>query len=860
MSPKSPIRGIVTVDVHPRHGTPVIRRSPHQIDPSAIMPARAIPTPGRTTTGSDLDVIATAPPITITPSAAVAPTRFVIQEQSLEHYRVSAHVTLPEPDVEGFRTFKGRRYVDVPGGGIVQVVVDAQTGQYRARLPNELNASGPTLVRDAESRLWHAPKAFESITFPLSASRLQTFAIDLDFSTAEPGQDGLHRYNGKLYVVMAEQTYQALHDLDASSPATAVMRIVHPEDPVAADPANIYIGTRPGRSEPIVFDERHGWLGTLVGGAGGMRRTTKPTEAMRAADLIFELQTLDLEFDHAMATGEQLQARWRALKDTDGERDVLEQLERHHQWELSILEKTLNLHTEQKERIIAVRGRAAYRDKIIMLHKGRLLTYNQFMIANDSRKLLDGPIFGGPDSDHASVAEHLSSKLVLMRQRQVIADELANTWRLPQSELNDIAFEPMDLHDTVAFWVYAKSRLFVDTEAEVDVNNANARYLAFCFGEVTFAFRALDRIPVQARIPVLSDLLDQASAIRVSYEHLQLPPGAQHSRSRAEILEAIRTFEGTLDEHLNRFHREQENTSALPPHEQPIDFDFIPAQSKNQPAAAPRKMFRSKHHGVYKIRVGRPRRTAAGEDLIDVMNPHDPTKIVQTYERREGEWRRQIARQERNLTTLVTQAGQLQEQTEAHLNTAWSDERAKRNATSIVEFLTERADDLDDFARQIEQAPNPGASDTATLLQRLKRDSQRLLNESEAIRVRLYKDPAFLSVDRVAYLISHGHLSAVKTHTRLPLGKGNNKDFLDVYTLNDRQTGTTLWHAHFHYAEKHSPALSFTDKRGHLKTLEQSRLGTSSQRRDEQAGRAHVRIWREDIDSRTAQRIFDLAS
>jgi hypothetical protein len=92
------------------------------------------------------------------------------------------------------------------------------------------------------------------------------------------------------------------------------------------------------------------------------------------------------------------------------------------------------------------------------------------------------------------------------------------------------------------------------------------------------------------------------------------------------------------------------------------------------------------------------------------------------------------------------------------------------------------------------------------------------------------------------------------------LGKGNKKDFLDVYTLNDRQTDTPLWHAHFHYADKDSPAQNFTAKGGHLKTLQQSRLGTSSQRRDEQAGRAHVRIWREDIDLSTAQQIFQLAS
>jgi hypothetical protein len=75
-----------------------------------------------------------------------------------------------------------------------------------------------------------------------------------------------------------------------------------------------------------------------------------------------------------------------------------------------------------------------------------------------------------------------------------------NKWRLSSDDLKGTAYDPIDLHENVAFWVYAKSRLFVDADAPVDISNANARYLAFCFGEVTFAFRALKEIPQHARI------------------------------------------------------------------------------------------------------------------------------------------------------------------------------------------------------------------------------------------------------------------------------------------------------------------------------------------------------------------------
>ncbi|TMU79646.1 hypothetical protein FGA82_12705 [Pseudomonas fluorescens] len=91
-------------------------------------------------------------------------------------------------------------------------------------------------------------------------------------------------------------SYQVLHDIDASTPSTAVMRIVREQDPVAGDGTNTYIATRPGRSEPIIFDAREGWLGTEVGGAGGMFRSESGSPAhpgllQRLATAINQLRT-----------------------------------------------------------------------------------------------------------------------------------------------------------------------------------------------------------------------------------------------------------------------------------------------------------------------------------------------------------------------------------------------------------------------------------------------------------------------------------------------------------------------------------------------------------------------------------------
>lgn len=222
---------------------------------------------------SDADLEAITPALTVSAHPST-PAKYTPHAGALplEHYRVMANVGLPAVDADGLRIFKGRQYVDVAETGTVQVAQDADTGLFRARLPSESKPSGPVLLRDPDSGLWHQLEAFEPITFPLSASRLAAFRTPLVFNHVDPGHDGLHHFDGKLYALIDDHAYQVLHDPDASTPVAAVMRIVRSDDPVASDSANRYVASRPGRSEPVVFDAVQGWVGTTVAGAGGMRR------------------------------------------------------------------------------------------------------------------------------------------------------------------------------------------------------------------------------------------------------------------------------------------------------------------------------------------------------------------------------------------------------------------------------------------------------------------------------------------------------------------------------------------------------------------------------------------------------------
>jgi Leucine-rich repeat (LRR) protein len=283
---KSPSKGTDTgvPTVRPNPAAEVTPPRPDTPRANALEPTLTVDSPLRPnspTVPADLDAIRPALVVTAQPTDPPAEVVRAVT-QPLRHYRLTAASTLPEVDAEGLRTYKGRQYVDVADGGVVLVSKDPETGLYRARLPSESKPSGPALLRDPDSAKWHELEHFEPVTFALSATRLEPFRTTLDFSNSVADSDGLHRFNGKLYAVIDRHSYQVLHDLDASTPLTAVMRIVRPDDPVASDSQNIYVAMRSGRSESVILDPRNGWVAINIAGAGGMRRGDQETPVVQS--------------------------------------------------------------------------------------------------------------------------------------------------------------------------------------------------------------------------------------------------------------------------------------------------------------------------------------------------------------------------------------------------------------------------------------------------------------------------------------------------------------------------------------------------------------------------------------------------
>jgi hypothetical protein len=71
-------------------------------------------------------------------------------------YRLSSFSAglLPVPGQDGFRVQAHRYYADIQSGETVLVGFDVATGQYRAKLRNEQNASGPALLLNADGKTW----------------------------------------------------------------------------------------------------------------------------------------------------------------------------------------------------------------------------------------------------------------------------------------------------------------------------------------------------------------------------------------------------------------------------------------------------------------------------------------------------------------------------------------------------------------------------------------------------------------------------------------------------------------------------------------------------------------------------------
>lgn len=105
--------------------------------------------------GPDSIAVTPAIRVSVNPrSSAIDEFAMRAAKYSLADYWIPAPKIFGEADAQGIRIVKQRQYVAVADDHVVQVVLDAESGLFRATLASELDPSGPLLKPDNEGRFW----------------------------------------------------------------------------------------------------------------------------------------------------------------------------------------------------------------------------------------------------------------------------------------------------------------------------------------------------------------------------------------------------------------------------------------------------------------------------------------------------------------------------------------------------------------------------------------------------------------------------------------------------------------------------------------------------------------------------------
>ncbi|NWA00491.1 dermonecrotic toxin domain-containing protein [Pseudomonas gingeri] len=717
----------------------------------------------------------------------------------------------------------------------------------------------------------------------LTPGRLAHFRQEKHLPISDDEQS-LYNFAGKRYVNIDGGAYQVMDDREASSPGRKVYRIVKPGDPVATDPENRYVATRPGRSEPIIRRADGQWVGIVVGGAGGMPRKMGRLETLKQRDneLVSELETHHRALQASQARlSSHLDAINRAT-DGNARRAARIAHEVYLRTHLNLLEQHIRRYETHRQLWIRKQADDLYRNELQSMRLNQVEYYSRlFLVEDDNFISQAGPSLPDPlieprrfrDFNRKMLAS-LTKRTPILEQRQAaiaslleLAPGRQTEQRIEQlSQGTPATPRSIDMGKLVALSNLLAVGDPVDLNAP-PIYHFEATQEMTRFREVFVTLDQIGLVPEDRQIAVLDNLLEQTSAIRESFEAMNYYPEASTETAHQKaITNIVGGFDNAIVAELEQRYARASSNEALSTSLDAIDLDFLPAQPSTSHSPAPRKrLIKVRRGGEDHLKLGQERITDNGETLVDIIEEDKPDVPFQSYHQVNGQWRGTQdstpplpAEQPRKLpATRLNEANQLLGQVQTYLANAHRDEQARQNPSNIVEYLDARAGRLEQHAADIAALPATEAPQAQTLAASLRQAGLGLRNEGENIRLRLYKDPNVLSVQRLLYLIDKDQIDVSKIKHRGERGKGTRKSYLDVYSIRDKASGDELWHAHFHYARKDAAPRNFELRGGHLKTLEQSGLGVESQIRQQQQGLPHTPIWREAFDGRTAQQLFD---
>lgn len=207
----------------------------------------------------------------------------------------------------------------------------------------------------------------------------------------------------------------------------------------------------------------------------------------------------------------------------------------------------------------------------------------------------------------------------------------------------------------------------------------------------------------------------------------------------------------------------------------------------------------------------------------------------------------------RRLQSLKKKGRDLLDGFQKQLANARKEDRSGRPAADIEGFILEDARKFEECAQGIWQiSQSLDDAQTYALIDQLKDRATQLREQARITRIKVLVARA-PTPGALEYLLQENVIRIRQVGVLQDFSTSNGPDFLQEYEIRGAD-GKALWYAHFHYLKRDAVPADFS--KAHLKTLEQRKQGLGFQKAQQQAGQRVVPIWRENLSSAVAEKIF----
>ncbi|WP_438866794.1 hypothetical protein [Pseudomonas sp. L1(2025)] len=319
----------------------------------------------------------------------------------------------------------------------------------------------------------------------------------------------------------------------------------------------------------------------------------------------------------------------------------------------------------------------------------------------------------------------------------------------------------------------------------------------------------------------------------------------------SRLREKIRGFYNETVGHLELLHNDREalrNRPTPPP---------TPPKTK-------KKVIYTRYNGVL---IGEPRLSATGDEtgFVDIRSPLNQQVMATFHEKLPGVWVQHVSPIETpppvavHIDMCINQAQDLLDGLEAFKQRA-TEQAAKpeRSAIGIEWLYHQHAQKLEQASANIEEAltvsnvTDSHLASAAVVDKQLSDATQVLYAEARHYKSLLIRKrpPTMAGVE---WLMQNNEIVIKKTVKRRRL-KGPDNDYLDEYTISNRNDNSVLWYAHFHYSTNWVRAKTFL--RARLKTPQEHARGTQSDTLNGLSEKQKTTVYLSEINLEQARRLF----